>query len=152
MHIQWKKIITLTLTALALTAVLAGCGSTQNSSAEKKEITVGVNPGSGEQIMEQVAKVAEKDGLTVKVKVFSDYITPDKALADGDIDLNSYQHVPFLNTFNEKMAPTLSQSAIRISHRLPSTPTAIPISKTCRTVPVSPSPMTQITAAGLSCS
>lgn len=102
MHIQWKKIITLTLTALALTAVLAGCGSTQNSSAEKKEITVGVNPGSGEQIMEQVAKVAEKDGLTVKVKVFSDYITPDKALADGDIDLNSYQHVPFLNTFNEK--------------------------------------------------
>ena len=30
MHIQWKKIITLTLTALALTAVLAGCGSTQN--------------------------------------------------------------------------------------------------------------------------
>lgn len=39
MHIQWKKIITLTLTALALTAVLAGCGSTQNSSAEKKEIT-----------------------------------------------------------------------------------------------------------------
>ena len=102
MHIQWKKIITLTLTALALTAVLAGCGSTQNSSAEKKEITVGVNPGSGEQIMEQVAKVAEKDGLTVKVKVFSDYITPDKALADGDIDLNSCQHVPFLNTFNEK--------------------------------------------------
>ena len=102
MHIQWKKIITLTLTALALTAVLAGCGSTQNGSAEKKEITVGVNPGSGEQIMEQVAKAAAKDGLTVKVKVFSDYITPDKALADGDIDLNSYQHVPFLHTFNEK--------------------------------------------------
>ena len=107
MHIQWKKIITLTLTALALTAVLAGCGSTQNSSAEKKEITVGVNPGSGEQIMEQVAKVAEKDGLTVKIKVFSDYITPDKDLADGDIDLNSYQLVPFLNTFNEKYCTDL---------------------------------------------
>lgn len=102
MHIQWKKVITISLTVLALASVLAGCGGSQGGSAEKKEITVGVNPGSGEQIMEQVANVAAKDGLTVKVKVFSDYITPDKALADGDIDLNSYQHVPFLKTFNEK--------------------------------------------------
>ena len=37
----------------------------------------------------------------VKVVEFSDYITPDKALADGDIDLVSYQHKPFLDNFND---------------------------------------------------
>ena len=104
MHINLKKVITISLTVLALASVLAGCGSTSKDAApaEKKSIVVGINPGSGEQIMEQVAKVAEKDGLKVEVKVFSDYITPNKALVNGDIDLNSYQHVPFLKTFNEK--------------------------------------------------
>ena len=38
----------------------------------------------------------------VKVVEFSDYITPDKALADGDIDLVSYQHKPFLDNFNKQ--------------------------------------------------
>ena len=100
-----KKILAVALAAVALGSFLAGCGTDTDkgaATAEKKVVTVGVNPGSGEQIMEQVAKVAAKDGLDVKVKVFSDYITPDKALADGDIDLNSYQHLPFLKTFNEK--------------------------------------------------
>ena len=38
--------------------------------------------------------------MNVEVVEFSDYITPDKALAEGDLDLNSYQHAPFLNNFN----------------------------------------------------
>lgn len=41
-------------------------------------------------------------GIHIKVVEFSDYITPDKALADGDIDLVSYQHKPFLDNFNKQ--------------------------------------------------
>lgn len=63
---------------------------------------MGVTPGPYEQIMEAVTKEAAKEGLTVHVKTFSDYVTPDQALANGDIDLNAYQHEPFLDNFNEK--------------------------------------------------
>lgn len=44
----------------------------------------------------------KKQGIHIKVVEFSDYITPDKALADGDIDLVSYQHKPFLDNFNKQ--------------------------------------------------
>ena len=52
--------------------------------------------------MEAVAKEAKKQGINVKVVEFTDYITPDKALASGDIDLDSYQHLPFLQNFNKQ--------------------------------------------------
>ena len=47
----------------------------------------------------------KKQGMNVEVVEFSDYITPDKALAEGDLDLNSYQHAPFLNTSIPKTIP-----------------------------------------------
>jgi D-methionine transport system substrate-binding protein len=55
-----------------------------------------VTGGPHAQIMEQVKKVAAKDGLTIQVVEFSDYIQPNAALAAGDLDANSYQHLPYL--------------------------------------------------------
>lgn len=52
--------------------------------------------------MEAAAKEATKNGLTVHVKEFSDYITPDQALEDGEIDLAVYQHKPFMENFNQQ--------------------------------------------------
>lgn len=98
-----KKIVLIALALVAAASLFAGCGNQSNSaSQEKKEITVGVTPGASEQIMDLVTKEAAKEGLTVHVKTFSDYVTPDQALASGDIDLNSFQHKPFLDAFNEK--------------------------------------------------
>ena len=101
-----KKWIVAALAIVTTVGVLAGCGadtSKQSAApAEKKEITVGITPGSSDQIMEVVKKEAAKQGLTVNVKTFNDYITPDQALASGDIDLNMYQHQPFLDAFNKK--------------------------------------------------
>ena len=89
-----------------VTAMLAGCGGDKkpaaSSAAVKNEISVGITPGYSEQVMEYAAKEAAKQGLTVNIKTFSDYVTPDQALAAGDIDLNSFQHGPFLQAFNEK--------------------------------------------------
>ena len=64
--------------------------------AQEKPIKVGVTGGPHAQIMEQVKKVAVKDGLTIQVVEFSDYIQPNAALAAGDLDANSYQHLPYL--------------------------------------------------------
>ncbi|MCQ9617871.1 MetQ/NlpA family ABC transporter substrate-binding protein [Paenalcaligenes niemegkensis] len=64
--------------------------------AEKNSITIGVTGGPHAQIMEEVKKVAAKDGLEIKVIEFSDYVQPNVALASGDLDANSYQHLPYL--------------------------------------------------------
>ena len=105
-----KKLIITGLCALSAAAVITGCGSdakpaassAQSAPAEKKEITVGATAGPHAEVVEAAAKEAEKNGLKVNVKEFSDYITPDQALADGDLDLVVYQHEPFLNNFNKQ--------------------------------------------------
>jgi D-methionine transport system substrate-binding protein len=65
--------------------------------AQDKPLKIGVTAGPHAQIMEQVKKVAAKDGLQIQVIEFSDYIQPNAALSAGDLDANSYQHKPFLD-------------------------------------------------------
>jgi D-methionine transport system substrate-binding protein len=79
------RLITLT-SALALSA----------AAAMAEDINVGVSPGEHAEIMEEVAKVAEPMGLNIEVVEFSDYVIPNTALADGDIQANSFQHRPYL--------------------------------------------------------
>ena len=107
-----KKIIIAAAAAAAIAGLAAGCGgdtakSEKAAASENKEITIGINPGYTERIMEFAAKEMEKEGLKVKVQPFSDYVTPDLALANGDIDLNMIQHKPFLDAFNEKNGTNL---------------------------------------------
>lgn len=94
-----KKLMIAAAAALAIVAFAAGCGSEKKAA---NEITVGVTAGSSEEIMEVVAKEAEKQGLKVHVKTFGDYVSTDTALANGEIDLNAFQHKPYLDAFNEK--------------------------------------------------
>lgn len=64
--------------------------------AQDKPIKVGVTAGPHAEIFEVVKKVAEKDGLKIQIVEFSDYIQPNAALNAGDLDVNSYQHLPYL--------------------------------------------------------
>ena len=100
-----KKLTAGTLAVFAAAALLAGCvgeKKTEKAPEEKKKIVVGITPGYSEEIMEFVKDEAKKQGLDVELKVFSDYVTPDQALAQKEIDLNSFQHGPFLDAFNKK--------------------------------------------------
>jgi D-methionine transport system substrate-binding protein len=65
--------------------------------AQDKVIKIGATGGPHAEILEQVKKIAEKDGLKLKVIEFSDYVQPNAALAAGDLDANSYQHQPYLD-------------------------------------------------------
>lgn len=70
----------------------------------QKTVTVGVVDSSKADvaIWKQVAKTAkEKYGITVKTKTFTDYNQPNKALKNGDIDLNAFQHQAFLDEWNK---------------------------------------------------
>lgn len=93
--------------AISLFAVAAvGCGGGDkkaDKAADKdKLVIVGVNPGPHAQIMENVKKIAEKKGLKIQIKEFSDFVTPNSALAAGEIWANSYQHEPFLKATIKK--------------------------------------------------
>jgi len=99
---KWLKLSWAAVLALSLLVVLTACGSSSASSKASanqlsdKTITVGVTAGPHELIMKQVAKLAKKDGLTIKLKQFTDYNSPNVALNDGDLGANSYQTLPFL--------------------------------------------------------
>ena len=101
-----RKIMLLGVFGLLVLA-LAGCGGgdKQADNAEPgtaKPVVVGVNPGPHAIIMENVKKIAEKKGLIIEVKEFSDFVTPNAALAEGEIWANCYQHEPFLKATMEK--------------------------------------------------
>lgn len=79
------------LLAAAL-SLLAGA-----SGAFAETLKVGVTPGEHAQIMEQVKGVAAKKGLDLDIIEFSDYVVPNQALNDGELNLNSFQHQPYLD-------------------------------------------------------
>ncbi len=65
--------------------------------ASAEDIKVGVSVGEHAEIMEQVAKVAEAKGLNIDIIEFTDYVVPNQALNDGDLNANSFQHQPYLD-------------------------------------------------------
>ncbi|GJD49885.1 D-methionine-binding lipoprotein MetQ [Methylobacterium crusticola] len=78
--------------ALAL-ALLLAVGAT---AAPADPIRVGVTAGPHAEVLEAVRKVAAERGLDLKVIEFTDYVVPNQALAQGDLDANSFQHEPYL--------------------------------------------------------
>lgn len=62
-----------------------------------EDIKIGVTPGEHAQIMEKVKDVAAAKGLNIEILEFSDYVVPNQALADGDLNANSFQHQPYLD-------------------------------------------------------
>ena len=95
-----KKILGFAAAAL-LTVGLAACGnggsdSADSSSKEKSDtLVVGASPTPHAEILEHVKPLLEEEGVTLEIKKFDDYVLPNKALADKDIDANYFQHKPF---------------------------------------------------------
>lgn len=85
------------LKTMLLSAVAAG-GLALASTAHAETLRVGVTPGPHAEVMEVVAEIAaEEYGLTIEILEFSDYVVPNVALADGELDFNSFQHEPYLD-------------------------------------------------------
>ncbi|MCW7547772.1 MetQ/NlpA family lipoprotein [Photorhabdus sp. APURE] len=93
MSVKLKTIAT--IGALLGSLILSGCGQ------EKKDpnhIKVGVIVGAEQEVAEIAKKVAkDKYGLDVELVTFNDFVLPNEALSKGDIDLNAYQHKPYMD-------------------------------------------------------
>jgi len=91
-HRNLLKTFSLLAASVALTAASL-------AHADDKVIRVGTVSGPDAQVWQVVQKVAkEKEGLNVKVIEFSDYVQPNAALDAGDLDANSFQHQPYLDS------------------------------------------------------
>ena len=109
MNSSIKKLLAAAL--IATTCIFAaGCGGSDNNSAssDKKEIKMGVTAGPHAEVMEEVAKEAAKQGITIKIVEFNDYVQPNKALAEKDLDMNSMQHQPYLDNVVKKQSLKLT--------------------------------------------
>lgn len=89
---------------LLLTTIwaLAACESDSASGADKAvKVKIGVTGSDGE-VWPILKEKAKAEGIEIELVEFSDYTLPNQALENGDIDINSFQHIAFLSQFNEE--------------------------------------------------
>ena len=91
-----KKTIAIILT-LVLALSLCACGAKK---ADDKTITIAASPTPHAEILRVAAEVLAREGWTLEIKEYTDYVQPNNVVEDGEIDANYFQHVPYLNTFN----------------------------------------------------
>ncbi len=93
-----KKITAISLIVVLLVSVLAGCSG---SSSDENLIRIGVTPEPHSKLVNLVVDNLEAEGITVEIIEFTDYVKPNLALADGELDANFFQHQPYLDDFAE---------------------------------------------------
>lgn len=104
-----QKLLAIVAVAVALCAALAltGCsgGSTDSASEDSsdKTIKVAAVPTPHAEILNDVVKpLLEEEGYTLEVTEFTDYVQPNTATEDGEVDANYFQHGPYLENFNSE--------------------------------------------------
>lgn len=103
-----KKLIALAATA-ALTLSLAACSNGNSSSTAENSssdaastvIRVGASPSPHAEILEFAKDQLAEKGYTLEIVEFTDYVMPNVALTEGDLDANFFQHTPYLTNYNE---------------------------------------------------
>ena len=101
-----KKFIALIL-ALTLALSLAACGG----SADDKTIKVGAPPAPHAEILEVIKEELAKEGWTLEIVEFDDYIIPNTSLEEGALDANYFQHITYMNGFNDERGTHLVSAA-----------------------------------------
>lgn len=131
-----KKTISILAAAALAAAALTACGGKQPTAttpaaeettaagnetaaesptapAELKEIKVGASPAPHAEILKAAAPALERLGYTLEIVEYTDYVQPNLALDAGDLDANYFQHLPYLEQFNqEKGTKIVSAAAI----------------------------------------
>ena len=95
----------------ALTLLLVGCGKKDKAqepaengatTTELVDLVVGANPSTHGEILEIVKDDLAAEGVNLIIHEFTDYVLPNLATAEGEVDANYFQHEPYLNNFNEE--------------------------------------------------
>ena len=108
-----KKSILSILLVGALAIGLVGCGASGNKAAnsDDKTIKIGVTPVPHKGVAEVAQKELEAKGYTVEIVEFSDYVTPNTSLEEGELDANYFQTIAYLDESNEGRGLHLTYTA-----------------------------------------
>ena len=104
-EITMKNIRKLSVLAIVLALIFAftACGATSNDEeGEAKIIRVAASPTPHAEILNSIADNLEEEGWTLEVVEFDDYVQPNVATTEGDVDANYFQHVPYLDQYNDE--------------------------------------------------
>ena len=102
-----RKFVTVSLaTALAIGTITAN-GVLVCADAEKGTIKVAASATPHAEILEEAKPILEKEGWDLEVTVFDDYVQPNLVVESGDFDANYFQHIPYLDNFNEEQGTHL---------------------------------------------
>lgn len=97
-----KKITLLVITLLTFTLALAGCGgNSKDSGAQggKTVLKIGATPVPHAEILQVVKPMLAKEGIDLQIVEMNDYVRPNMAVAEKELDANFFQHIPYLNKF-----------------------------------------------------
>ncbi len=99
-----KKLLAVVLASAFVVASLAGCGAGgKDSDADaEKTIKVAASATPHSEVLEEAKPLLEEKGYKLEVTVFNDYIQPNSNVESGDYDANYFQHIPYLDSFNEE--------------------------------------------------
>ena len=126
-----KKLVSLLLSGALAVGLLAGCGSTGNSgtantpaantespaastetgSLEGTTLKVGATPAPHAEILEVVKDILAEQGITLEIVQYNDYVQPNNAVEDGSLDANYFQHITYMNDFNDQNGTHLVSAA-----------------------------------------
>lgn len=101
-----RKLLVGTLATVLALGTLAG-NAVLVSAEDDKTITVAASATPHAEILEQAAPLLEEEGWKLDVTVFEDYVQPNLVVDSGDFDANYFQHIPYLDDFNEEHGTSL---------------------------------------------
>lgn len=99
-----KKLIAFLSAATLVTGLLTGCG---NGGSDDKTIKVAATAVPHAEILEQAKPILAEQGYTLEIQIFEDYVQPNNVVESGDFDANYFQHIPYLESFNEEQGTHL---------------------------------------------
>ena len=124
-----KKLVSLLLSGVLAVGLLAGCGggtgtsqtpagnsespaaSTETGSLEGTTLKVGATPAPHAEILEVVVPILAEQGITLEIVQYNDYVQPNNAVEDGSLDANYFQHITYMNDFNDQNGTHLVSAA-----------------------------------------
>ena len=111
-----KKILLVLCAVLTLALLIAGCGGSEQKAADGKTVLkVGATPVPHAELLNFVKPQLAKEGVELQIIEFSDYVKPNLALNDKEIDANFFQHIPYLEEFaKERNMPLVTLTKVHI--------------------------------------
>ncbi|MBW7651302.1 MetQ/NlpA family ABC transporter substrate-binding protein [Anoxybacillus sp. ST4] len=90
-----KKWLSLLVAAMIVFA-LAACGNNESAEEKANKLVIGASNVPHAEILEKAKPILKEKGIELEIVTFQDYVLPNKALADKELDANYFQHIPYL--------------------------------------------------------